>query len=57
MGSENPSPWTLLVRQGQRNHHHPEEVRSDDENGSNGASSAKFEEEPGWVGRLPFCGE
>ena len=66
MGSQDPTPGTVLVRQGQRHHHHPQEVRldgdlddDDDDGGGNNVVelSAKFEEDPGWVGEEPFCGE
>ena len=48
------------MRQGQRHHHHPQEVRlgddldDDDDDDDDGnivvELSAKFEEDPGWVG-------
>ena len=65
MGSQDPPPGTVLVRQGQRHHHHPQEVRlqddldDDDDDGGNimVELSAKFEEDPGWVGRRSLFAE
>ena len=65
MGSQDPSLGTVLVRQGQRHHHHPQEVRlddDDDDDDDDGGNivvelSAKFEEDPGWVGRRSLFAE
>ena len=64
MGSQDPSPGTVLVRKGQRHHHHPQEVRlqddlddDDDDDNIVVELSAKFEEDPGWVGRRSLFAE
>ena len=65
MGSQDPPTGTVLVRQGQRHHHHPQEVRlqddlddDDDDDGNIVVElSAKFEEDPGWVGRRSLFAE
>ena len=64
MGSQDPTPGTVLVRQGQRHHHHPQEVRlqddlddDDDDDNIVVELSAKFEEDPGWVGRRSLFAE